>query len=75
MKTVSELQIWIYTTFGLKNISHILNIDHHDGHKQALYRFIQVWEKEKCGKIQMGGVMKLVLTFVPSSQEQIQSKP
>lgn len=24
---------------------HILNIKHYDGHKQALYRYIQVWEK------------------------------
>lgn len=49
--------------------SHISNMKQQHGHKGAPDRFLQLWEKEKCGKIQMGGVMKLVLTFVQSSQE------
>lgn len=48
---------------------HISNMKQHNGQNRAPDKFLQLWEKEKCGKIQMGGVMKLVLTFVQSSQE------
>lgn len=68
-RSMTELMTVSRKTPVINIMCHISNMKQHAGHKQALDRFLQLWEKEKCGKIQMGGVMKLVLTFVQSSQE------